>query len=233
MTTTASLLALDLSQWIIESTAQEFSRDGKPAFGIQSLATQLVEPLSQDQAVRLSGNDALEQVAHVERVSRLVHERLGVQIRAAAVGVRPLGEGPGLTAEHVTNWLAALGYEASGELAESLLMTPVPVLGSPPEEWLKIGELVGAKAPSPFVIAAGLAVWNERPVVAILAGGTGLVVWFTKPFARTVRDHYVEVVRERLERRDRLTEKEAQLGHSASEAVPQEPAEDLDDPWVI
>lgn len=209
MAISTSELALDLSQWVIESASQTFLPEGHPSFRIGSVATQLEWQVSQSDAISLSRRNPLDTVTaasrdHVDRVERYVHERLGLRMRTAAVGVRPRGGGLGVTAVDAAQWLSLLGYEQPSNLAANLLETPVPLLGSPPQEWLKIGELVGANAPSPFVIAAGLAAWNERPILAILAGGTGVVVWFAKPFARTVRDHYVETLEERLQRDDDL-----------------------------
>lgn len=139
-------------------------------------------------------------------IQELIEDRLGLQADFRRVSLDDArvdaDEDDSVTPELVdmmASWLELLGVPGDLALAETLLRTPVPVLGSPPEEWKGIAELIGNLAPSPFLAAAGWSAWGDRPVLAVIAGSTGLVVWFGKPLGDTVIDHLVKTLKSRLE----------------------------------
>ncbi len=86
--------------------------------------------------------------------------------------------------------------------AAAVFQLQVPVLGSPPEAWKSVAEIVGKGAPSPYVIAAGFAAWGDRPVMAILFGSTGVIGYFAEPTANNLRAYFAGRVKKRLETED-------------------------------
>lgn len=66
---------------------------------------------------------------------------------------------------------------------------PVPIFGSPPNAWTALTQLAGTGSCAAF---AGYAAWSDQPVLAVIGGGTSLVMWFAKPSAKVVRRSMAE-----------------------------------------
>lgn len=205
-------LSLITSEWVIASDAYIADEHGDAVVVIHSDATHLNPPLtSADVATLIEMNVPRRRTSRRRSraglVSNLIGRRLGIQMLP------------------FTTWISGSSTDASDEsliqmisdlldhralftyldlppgvgLAEALLNTPVPVLGSPPEAWTLLAEVLKNPRTSPYVIAAGVAGWTDRPLIIVLSGSTGLVIWLGKPFVETVRDHFVKSLKVRLE----------------------------------
>lgn len=207
-------LNLRSSQWVISSDAYIDDAQGELQVVIHSMATHLSPSFS---------NSDLEQIAAHHRAhtgyvgasiiantETLIRTRLGVEVKLENVGLhdgnQSDAEGDEAVLETIESWLARLALPVNIGLGEALLRTPVPILGSPPETWRLIAEILKDRHTSPYAIAAGFAAWTDRPLIFLLTGSTGLVIWFGKPFGETIRDHFVNSLQERLERDPRLHE---------------------------
>lgn len=203
----AADLSLQTSQWVIASEASISDAEGRLDLVIHSLAANPSTPftaLDGEQLLDLSGQRSTLPQQAIPKAEQLFEARLGLQMRVREVGVG----GPNISVDAKANeltigtWLLRLGLPYEPRLGKVVLRTPVPVLGSPPQDWQQLSALIGNAAPSPFLLAAGVAAWGDRPVLALISGGTGVVMWFGKPFAQTVRDHYVGILQKHLERDD-------------------------------
>jgi hypothetical protein len=58
---------------------------------------------------------------------------------------------------------------------------PVPIFGSPPNNWATVGQIAGQ---SSCAIFTGYATWTDRPILVLIGGGTSLLIWFAKPSAK-------------------------------------------------
>lgn len=87
---------------------------------------------------------------------------------------------------------AALGIDQVAQiqiLDDILNEFPVPKFGSPPGAFESLATLA---TQSPFVAAFGYAAWTDRPVIAVLAGTTAVVIWITKPSMNVLRRSMAE-----------------------------------------
>lgn len=210
-------LNLRSSQWVISSDAYIDDAQGELQVVIHSMATHLSPSFSNSDLQRLTArhraNTGLVGAGLITDTETLIRSRLGVEVELKNVGLHDGNpsdaEGDEVdlaTIKTIESWLVRLGLPASFGLGEALLRTPVPVLGSPPETWRLIAEILKDRQTSPYVIAAGFAAWTDRPLIFLLTGSTGLVIWFARPFGETIRDHFVKSLQERLERDPRLHE---------------------------
>lgn len=194
-------LRLEASQWTIASDASINDDQDRAVIVIHSLAT-AVTPISFKDSLLadLAQFGALDSPVY-SGFAAIIEERLGIQLDIKYLVQSEFGapRHERVSTQLLEAWLRHMGLPPDLDLAAVLLQIPVPVLGSPPEEWKKIADLVSGAAPSPYLFAAGYAAWGDRPALAIIAGGTGLVVWFAKPFGTTVRDHYVKTLKAHLE----------------------------------
>lgn len=82
-----------------------------------------------------------------------------------------------------------------GDWAVTVLRYPVPLFGSPPSEITPLREL--AKH-GPVAVVLGTAVATDRPVIALVSGATGALIWFAKPVARIARRSVARRLADRL-----------------------------------
>jgi hypothetical protein len=81
------------------------------------------------------------------------------------------------------------------DLSAALLNLPLPVFSSPPSGWKTLNDLASK---GPFVAIAALASTQDQPLLAVVSGTTGFVVWFTKPQAEALRDHVTRALKRKL-----------------------------------
>lgn len=198
---------MQTSNWIVESRAQLSDGPG-PSLVMHSAAYGLLENFDESEAKQFA--DAIRRGTYREPVlrgaERTMNTRLGLEHTAvgAGVGWPELSSPEDSYQQELNGWLSRVGLPAADAIGDVVLHLQIPVLGSPPEDWKTVATLLGDSAPSPYLITCGIAAWGDRPVLALLSGATGVVIWFSQPFASTIRDHFADRLKRRLEQPDNL-----------------------------
>lgn len=190
------------SQWVISSEARVSYFGDRPDVVISTLATGLERPFDEDALLAVDVPSLELSAAGVEILTLTLHERLGVemQLRYLAVGGDRFQEIRGeIDTTELDEVLRGIGLTGGMQLAEAVYALRVPTLGSPPEGWKGLGSILTGSNGA-FAIFAGFDATTGRPILAVLTGATGFVVWFAAPYVQTVRDHFNGLLRSYLQK---------------------------------
>lgn len=198
----------DTPVWIIESSAS--INDGSGAVTVHALTLQQAPgvPLGLLEAWAGELADPRETRSMDDETSRavaaaLIQAQLGVTVDIVTfrIGGGTIHAGEGEDVADLTNGLARLGLARSAALATWLVELPLPVAGPPPQDWRVLGDLL-TDADTPFLVAFGRVDGNDRPLVVVLNGAAGIVLWFSQPLQKAIRDHFAERLDSGLSRQD-------------------------------
>ncbi|HEY5856985.1 MAG TPA: hypothetical protein VIW24_23820, partial [Aldersonia sp.] len=81
------------------------------------------------------------------------------------------------------------------DITNAIEQFPVPVYGSPPEAVTTFSDAFNK---APLLGVVGTAYFTEGPVLALLAGSIGVVLWLAQPSAEVVRQSMANWTRGKL-----------------------------------